>query len=193
MQLLLLCLHLVFTCIQHQYRICCYQISGTSLQDSRMEPCQWCMNNASAGTSHIPSLLQSGSRQATLSFFKWSNLLLNCQLITCLECWNASSKLWFHSKWESHLTRLQKRSMTGTNEYTQTSWLASPNYDLASLSVLGIGLRSSHFSWCYVEASKLHYVQAELEFYLLSTSIFCTRKQEIKGVMENPFYVGVIE
>ena len=134
MQLLWPHLWLMSTCIRHQCRICCWQILGPSLQEIRLELCQWCMNNASVGLG-IPFLL---CRLVTRSF---SNIVMSFRTkstITFLEYWNAAIRFWFHIKRESYLTRLQKGSMTGPSEYAQATYLTSLNHDLASVSVLGI-------------------------------------------------------
>ena len=59
--------------------------------------------------------------------------------ITCLECWNTSSKFWFHTKFESCLMRSQKGCTSGPSEHTQAIWLTCSKHDLSSERVLRIG------------------------------------------------------
>ena len=62
----------------------------------------------------IPSLLQSRMRQVARSFSNVEMLFRTRLTMTSLECSNASSRLLFHIKCESRLTRSWKGSMTGT-------------------------------------------------------------------------------
>ena len=116
MQLLLPHLRLVHIFFQHQYRICCQQISGATNQGNRRE-----------------------ARQVMRFFSNVAMPFRTRSTMTCLECWNAASRPWSQAKCESCLTRSRKGSMTGPSEYAQATWLTSPNHDLASASVFGTG------------------------------------------------------
>ena len=67
----------------------------------------------------ILSLLQSGARQVTWSLSNVATPFWTTSIIICLEFLNVSSRLWFQANLEFCLTRSQKGSMTGPNEYAQ--------------------------------------------------------------------------
>ena len=87
----------------------------------------------------MPSLLQSGARQVTLFMSKVVTPFFTKSTMTFLDCWNAFSRLSFHMKCVSFLTRSLNGSIIGLNEYAHATWLTNPNQDLASVILWGAG------------------------------------------------------
>ena len=96
------------------------------------------------------------------------------------------------------MMRSRKGSMMGPSEYAQLTWLTSPNHDLASVSVLGMGKLdiASSMDLEGVLSGDLQTAPClgKIETFLYWVwSCFFSMEEEIKGVIEGTFDVGVIE